>query len=341
MRGYKFVDEAVIHVRSGHGGAGCVSFRREKFIPYGGPDGGDGGKGGDVIALADPQLSTLLDFKFIPRQFAKNGLPGEGGRRSGKDGTDRIVKVPVGTVIYNNDSGDVIADLNQPQMQVIIAKGGRGGLGNEHFKNSVRQAPRFAQPGEEGCELFARLELKLLADVGLVGFPNVGKSSLISRISAARPKIADYPFTTLTPNLGVVRFGDMQHFVVADVPGLIVNAHAGAGLGSRFLRHVERVRRIVHMITVRPDEEGRDPIKDFEAIEKELTLHDATLAKTPRILVLNQNDLDYVRQAQSRVKIYAEQHKIPFFSISAATGEGIKELIEYLGSIITSERAQL
>jgi GTPase len=336
---YKFVDEAVIHVRSGHGGPGAVSFRREKFVPFGGPDGGDGGKGGDVIAVADPQLSTLLDFRYVPRQFAKDGQQGSGSRKTGKDGEDKILRLPVGTVLYNHATGEVLADLDKPGMEAVIAKGGRGGKGNNHFKSSVRQTPRFAQPGEDSVELEVRLELKLLADVGLVGYPNVGKSSLIARISAAKPKIAAYPFTTLVPNLGVVRFGDGQHFVVADVPGLIVGAHAGAGLGSRFLRHVERVRRIVHIVTVSPDEPGRDPIHDFEAIENEMRLHDERLAEAPRVLVLNQMDLDYVREGSAAVKAYAKKRKLPFFPISAATGEGVAELVMHLGEVIAKERS--
>ncbi len=335
---YKFVDEALIHVRSGKGGPGCVSFRREKFVPKGGPDGGDGGKGGDVIVVADPQLATLLDYKFTPRQFAENGRPGEGNQRTGRSGDDKVIPVPVGTVVYERDSGTPLADLAEPGARAVVAKGGRGGKGNEHFKTAVRQAPRFAQPGEPGEERFLRLELKLLADVGLVGFPNVGKSSLIARISAAKPKIADYPFTTLVPNLGVVQFGEQQHFVVADVPGLIVGAHRGAGLGARFLRHVERVRRIVHLVTAVPDEPTRDVVADFEAIEEEIRLHEAELAKTPRVLVLNQIDLDYVREVQGRLREYAEARGIPFFAISAATGEGVQALVQHLGEGVSRSR---
>lgn len=338
MRGFKFVDEAVIHVRAGNGGKGCVSFRREKYVPFGGPDGGDGGKGGDVIAVADPQLGTLLDYKFLPRQFAHSGRGGEGNRRAGRAGADHVIRLPVGTVIYDNESSAVLFDLDKPGERVIVAQGGRGGKGNDHFKNSVRQSPRFAQPGEEGVERFVRLELKLLADVGLIGFPNVGKSSLISRISAAKPKVASYPFTTLVPNLGVVRFGDMQHFVVADVPGLIVGAHSGAGLGSRFLRHVERVTRLVHMVTVAAGEDGREPIKDFEAIEEEVRLHDKKLVATPRVLVLNQVDLDYVSEAKERVQAYAKKRGLPFFAVSAATGEGLEALVSYLGEAISRGR---
>ena len=338
MRGTKFVDEAVIHVRSGKGGAGCVSFRREKYIPFGGPDGGDGGKGGDVVGLADPQLATLLDYKFLPRQFADCGRPGEGNRRAGRDGEDKVIRLPVGTVVYDADSGELLFDFDRPDVRFVLAQGGRGGKGNDHFKSSVNQAPRYAQPGEPAIERMLRLELKLLADVGLIGFPNVGKSSLIARISAAKPRIAAYPFTTLTPNLGVVQFGDGQHFVVADVPGLIVGAHEGAGLGTRFLRHVERVRRIVHLVTVVAEEPARDPVRDFEAIETEVRLHDEKLAETPRVLVLNQLDLDYVREAVPRVEAYARARGLPFFALSAVTGEGVPALIDHLGEAISRER---
>jgi GTP-binding protein len=338
-QGQKFVDEAVIHVASGKGGPGAVSFRREKFVPFGGPDGGNGGKGGDIIFRADEQLSTLLDFKFLPQHFAEPGKPGEGSRRSGKDGEDKLLRVPVGTVIFDADSGEQLFDLATAGEEVVVCKGGRGGLGNDNFKSSTRQTPRYAQPGEDGIEKRLRLELKLLADVGLVGFPNVGKSSLISRISAAKPKIAAYPFTTLVPNLGVVRFGEGQHFVVADVPGLIIGAHAGAGLGTQFLRHIERVRRIVHMVTVSPGgEEDRDPVRDFEAIEDEMKKHDERLAETPRVMVLNQVDLDFVASERERVEAYARERGLPFFAVSAATGEGLDELVKHLGSELARAR---
>jgi GTP-binding protein len=336
-----FVDEVTVLVRSGKGGAGCVSFRREKFVPLGGPDGGDGGRGGDVIVRADESLATLLDYKFRPRHFAKNGRPGSGANKSGADGADVVLRVPVGTVVFDDNTGRSLADLNTAGAQVIAAQGGRGGKGNTHFKSSVRQAPRFAQPGEPATELTLRLELKLLADVGLVGFPNVGKSSLIARISAARPKIADYPFTTLTPNLGVVRFGDEGHFVVADVPGLVVGAHKGAGLGSRFLRHIERVRSIVHMVTAFPELKDRDPIADFEVIEKEMRLHDERLARTHRVLVLNRVDLPDVAQHIDRVRKYARSKHLDFFATSAITGEGVQALVNHLGQAVAISRAAL
>jgi len=332
-----FIDEVVINVRSGHGGAGCVSFRREKYVPMGGPDGGNGGKGGDVIVRADVQLSTLLDYKFQRKHSAKDGERGSGRQCSGADGIDAILKVPVGTMVFNADTQELIADMAEPG-DYVLARGGRGGKGNEHFRSSTQQAPKFAQPGEEGVELNIRLELKLLADVGLVGFPNVGKSSFIAKVSAARPRSADYPFTTLEPHLGVVSFGPEQSFVLADVPGLIVGAHEGQGLGTRFLRHIERVRRIAHLVTVEPDTEGRDPIADFEAIEAEMKLHNARLAEVPRVLVLNRIDLPCVAEHREALQKYAKKKKLPFFAISAATGEGVPELVKWLGHEVLSER---
>jgi GTP-binding protein len=334
-----FIDEVVIHVRSGHGGAGAVSFRREKYVPFGGPDGGNGGKGGDVIIRADVQLGTLLDYKFQKKHHAKDGERGQGRQMSGADGEDSILKVPVGTMVFNADTQELIADMSESGAEVILAKGGRGGKGNEHFRRSTLQAPQYAQPGEEGAELNVRLELKLLADVGLVGFPNVGKSSFITKVSAAKPKIADYPFTTLQPHLGVVSFGPEQSFVLADVPGLIVGAHTGQGLGTRFLRHIERVRRIAHLVTVEPDNEERDPIKDFEAIEAEMRLHNEQLAKVPRVLVLNRIDLPFVAEKQKELEKYAKKKKLPFFAVSAATGAGVAELVKWLGHEVLSERA--
>ena len=333
--GYKFVDEVKVLVRSGNGGQGCVSFRREKYVPKGGPDGGDGGKGGDVIIQTDPQLGTLLDYRFRPRHLAGNGLPGEGNQSSGANGADVCLGVPVGTSIYHRETNELLVDLTQPHQVFMVVRGGRGGKGNTHFKNSRRQTPRFAQPGEPGEEIELRLELKLLADVGLVGMPSVGKSSLIARISAAKPKIAEYPFTTLVPNLGVVQFGEMQHYVVADVPGLIVGASEGAGLGNRFLRHVERVRQIVHLITVCPEEPGRSPIADFEAIEREIAAHDGELLDVSRILVLNKIDLAECKDVSSEVESYAQEKGLPFFAISSATGEGLPEFLNFLGHAVS------
>jgi GTP-binding protein len=247
--------------------------------------------------------------------------------------------VPVGTVVCRKDDSGPLGDLSEAGRQIVVAAGGRGGKGNAHFKSSTHQAPRYSQPGEPGEALDLRLELRMLADVGLVGFPNVGKSSLIARVSAARPKIADYPFTTLVPNLGVVQFGELEHFVVADVPGLIVGAHEGAGLGSRFLRHVSRVRRIVHLVTVEPDVPDRDPLADFEAVEREMALHDESLTRVPRVLVLNRMDLDFVAGAESEVAAFARAQGMPFFAISAATGAGVQDLVNHLGEMLSRERA--
>ncbi len=334
----KFIDECTIFVRSGSGGPGAVSFRREKFVEFGGPDGGDGGKGGDVVLVANPQMNTLLDYKFAPRHIAGSGAAGAGRNKSGKAGDDSILEVPVGTVAHDADTRETLVDLSEPGQRFVVCKGGRGGKGNAHFKSSTRQVPRFAQPGEPSEERRIRLELKLLADVGLVGFPNVGKSSLISRISAAKPKVADYPFTTLEPKLGVVQFGSHEHFVVADVPGLIVGASEGAGLGTRFLRHVERVRRIVHMVTVEQDYDDRDPIADYEAIEREIEAHAQELKRVPRILVLNRMDLQFVSEARERVEAFAKEKGLPFFAISAATGEGVRDLVNHLGQQVAQDR---
>jgi GTPase len=337
---YKFVDQTAVYVESGKGGPGCVSFRREANIPRGGPDGGSGGRGGDVVIHSDPQMATLLDYQFKRRHIAKNGLPGEGRSKSGPDGATLRIPVPVGTSVFDSDTDELIIDLSKPDSSIVITKGGRGGKGNEHFKSSTRQAPRFSQPGEPSEQRNIRLELKLLADVGLIGFPNIGKSSLIARISAAKPKIADYPFTTLVPNLGVVKVGIDRNFVVADVPGLIVGAHLGAGLGAQFLRHVERVTSIVHMLTSLPEDLSRSPILDFEAIEKEMELHNKALMEVPRIIVLNKVDLPDVRDEIPDIKAYAQEREIPFFALSAATGEGIRELIAHLGAHIDAIRRQ-
>jgi len=336
----KFIDEATIFVRSGKGGAGCVAFRREKYVDQGGPNGGNGGRGGDVLIVADAQRSTLLDYKFKPRHLAGNGAPGEGNQKTGRHGSEARLFVPVGTVVYDDDNDTVLADLDHAEAQIVVAKGGRGGKGNAHFKSSVKQTPRYAQPGEPWEERTIRLELKLMADVGLVGMPSVGKSSLIAKISAAKAKVAAYPFTTLVPNLGVVKFGIAEHFVVADVPGLIVDAHQGAGLGTQFLRHVERVSRICHLVTVAIEEEGRDPIQDFEAIEREMSLHNEALASVEKVLVLNRIDIPDVAEWESRLRDYANERDIPFFAISAATGAGLEALINHLGESVVRSRSE-
>src|SRR4051812_29267373 len=283
-----FIDEARIKVKAGDGGNGCMAFRREKFVPRGGPSGGDGGKGGDVVMEASQRHNTLIHFRFNPEHKAGRGRHGEGSNRTGKDGDDIILKVPVGTILYDNDTGERVYDFVRPDQRFIVARGGRGGRGNQHFATSTHQAPQEHEQGREGEERHYRLELKLLADVGLVGYPNVGKSTIISRISAARPKIADYPFTTLEPNLGVVAMGEANEeisFVVADIPGLIAGASEGAGLGTQFLRHIERTQMLVHLVDV-SDASGReDPVEDFEVITGELESFGAGLEQKPLILV--------------------------------------------------------
>src|SRR3954463_2673509 len=290
-----FIDEAKIRIKAGDGGNGCVAFRREKFVPRGGPSGGDGGRGGDVIMESSQAHNTLVHFRFNPEHNAQRGRHGEGSNCSGQAGYDVVLKVPVGTSVYDIESGELVHDFSQPNERVIVAHGGRGGRGNQHFATPTHQAPREHEPGRQGEERHLRLELKLLADVGIVGYPNVGKSTLISRISAAKPKIADYPFTTLEPNLGVVSVGDISDpkhysFVVADIPGLIEGAHLGAGLGMQFLRHIERTRMLVHVIDV-SDSSGRpDPVKDFEIIMEELASFGAELEEKPMIVVASKID---------------------------------------------------
>src|SRR5438477_8536512 len=288
-----FVDEVDVHVTAGHGGRGCLAFRREKRVPRGGPSGGDGGHGGSVYIVASPHTNTLIHYRFHPEFTAERGEHGQGSNRTGYTGVNLELPVPIGTLVYEKADPDhpprLLADLAEEGQRVLVARGGRGGLGNAHFATSTNRAPRKVQPGESGEERNLRLELKLLADVGLVGFPNAGKSTLISRISAARPKIADYPFTTLTPNLGVVRLSDDRSFVVADVPGLIEGAHRGAGLGDRFLRHLERTKVLVHLVDV-TSETGRDPVEDLEVVRRELELFQPALAAKPQIVVASKID---------------------------------------------------
>jgi len=322
-----FIDEVKIHIQSGAGGAGCVSFRREKFIPLGGPNGGDGGKGGDVLFEATPSLSTLLELRVRPHLKAEKGKNGMGKDRHGAYGKELKILVPVGTIIRDAESGEVIADLIEPGKPMILLKGGRGGQGNARFATSTNKAPRFAQPGEPGEERWFRLELKLMADVGLLGFPSVGKSSLITRVSAARPKIADYPFTTLTPNLGVVPYKNYRSFVMADIPGLIEGASSGAGLGHRFLKHVERTDILVHMLDISWMPE-RDPVREFEALNRELALFNPELAGKRQIIVINKIDLPEVRENLPKVAPWFEERGLNLFSISAVTGEGIPPLLD-------------
>jgi GTP-binding protein len=338
-----FVDEADIHVAAGHGGAGALSFRREKFIPRGGPDGGNGGKGGSVYLVADPHRNTLVHFRFSTEFAAKRGGQGEGAMRTGRDADDLVIPVPVGTIVFKHDplvpdSEEQIADLSKVGQRVLVAQGGRGGLGNAHFATSTNRAPRKHQPGEDGEGFHLRLRLKLLADVGLVGFPNAGKSTLIARISAAKPKIADYPFTTLTPNLGVVTLSDDRSFVVADVPGLIEGAHEGHGLGHQFLRHIERTKVLIHLVDV-SGASGRDPVEDFETIRKELSLYNPELLRKPELIVANKIDAVDDHDRVSRLEARAREMSLPFFRISAVTGEGVPALLETAWPHIAEARA--
>ena len=334
-----FVDEVDIHVAAGHGGRGAVSFRREKFVPRGGPNGGDGGPGGSVYVVADANLNTLLNYRFQKLFEAGRGGHGEGSNRTGRTGHDIELQVPVGTVVYQRDGEDLqpIADLTEESQRILVAKGGLGGQGNARFATSTNRAPRRAQPGLPGEEKDLRLHLKLLADVGLVGFPNAGKSTLISVISAAKPKIADYPFTTLTPNLGVVALSGDRSFVVADVPGLIAGAHEGHGLGDQFLRHIERTKVLIHLVDV-SGASGRDPVEDFDIITNELRLYNPELLEKPQLVAANKIDaLDDPKRVTALEKRVKKQ-KLKFFKISAVSGEGVKELIEAAWPLIVKGR---
>jgi GTP-binding protein len=330
----QFIDYVKVHVSAGHGGKGCVSFRREKYVPLGGPDGGDGGRGGHVIFKADGRLNTLLDLRYHRIYNAKNGRPGMGKKMHGSDGEDIVIAVPVGSIIKDSGTSEVLADLDSPDAELVAAKGGRGGQGNSHFATSTRQAPRFAQPGEPGEDADLTVELKLLADVGLIGLPNAGKSTLISVISAARPKIADYPFTTLVPNLGVVKAGEeWRSFVVADIPGLIEGAHRGAGLGHQFLRHVERTRILLHLVDISQAAEG-DPVKNLKTLNQELKLYSPELLKKPQAVAGTKTDVADAEKLD-RLGEYCKTNGIDFFPISGATGAGVKELVEYLSRKVT------
>jgi GTPase len=320
-----FIDEVRVLVKAGDGGNGCLAFRREKFVAKGGPSGGDGGNGGDVILVANQHYNTLLHFRFNPEHKGERGRHGEGSNRTGREGQPIEVPVPVGTIVYDYDSGEVVHDFTAHGDRFVIAKGGRGGRGNQHFAKPWHQAPTEHEPGKPGEERVLRLELKLLADVGLVGFPNAGKSTLISRISAARPKIADYPFTTLEPNLGVVSTEEDKSFVVADIPGLIEGASEGAGLGIRFLKHIERTRLLVHMVDV-SEHTGRKPSEDFKIVMNELANFSAELVAKPMILVASKIDVAQDAKRISSLKLLAKRKKLEFFEISAVTGQGIPEL---------------
>lgn len=323
----KFIDEVTLFASSGHGGAGCVAFRHEKFIEFGGPSGGDGGKGGDVIFQAMAGLSTLLELRHKPHQKAEKGHNGMGKNRHGAGGDDLLIKVPVGTVIKDAETGDVLADLTENGQQVVLLKGGRGGQGNARFASATNKAPKFAQPGEEHEERKLRLELKLMADVGLLGLPNAGKSSLICKVSAARPKIADYPFTTMVPSLGVVPYKDYRSFVMADIPGIIEGASEGAGLGHRFLKHLERSGILLHLVDISWIPE-RDPIAEFEAINRELALFSPELAGKEQIIVITKTDLPVTQAELAQVRPWFEERGMPVFPISSATGEGVEALLD-------------
>jgi len=337
-----FVDEVDIHVAAGSGGNGCLSFRREKFVPRGGPDGGDGGAGGSVFIVATDTKNTLIDFRFHPEFEAKRGAHGQGANKTGSTANDQEIAVPVGTLVFEKDpeSGDLtpLADLTEEGQRVLVAKGGRGGRGNARFVSSTNRAPRRTERGGEGEERFLRLQLKLIADAGLIGFPNAGKSTLISRISAARPKIADYPFTTLSPNLGVVTLTGDRSFVVADVPGLIEGAHQGHGLGDKFLRHIERTKVLVHLVDV-SGASGRDPVHDFDTILDELRLFDAKVAAKPQIVAATKMDAIDDPSRVAALERHVRDRGLPFYRISAVAGTGIDELLEAMWRQIAAVRA--
>lgn len=335
-----FIDRVKIKVKAGDGGNGVTAFRREKFIPRGGPSGGDGGVGGSVYMESHEGLNTLLHLRYNPEHKAERGRHGEGSNRYGKDGEDALVKVPVGTQVFDPETNELLFDFTEPGQRYMAAKGGKGGWGNSHFATATRQAPKYHYNGRPGGERELQLELKLIADVGLVGFPNAGKSTLISVISAAKPKIADYPFTTLEPNLGVVDMGDFRTFVVADIPGLIEGASDGAGLGHRFLRHVERTKLMLHLVDV-SSLSGRDPVSDYEIINRELANYDADLAKRPQIIVATKIDAMDEPDRLDALKKRAKKEKMPFFAISAVTNKGVKELVSAVAVALDAETERL
>ena len=335
-----FIDEAKIQIKAGNGGNGCMAFRREKFVPRGGPSGGDGGKGGDVIMESSERHNTLVHFRFNPEYKAERGRHGEGSNCTGREGVDVILKVPVGTLVYDDATGERVHDFSRADDRIVIARGGRGGRGNARFATSTHQAPRECEAGFPGEERTLRLELKLLADVGLVGYPNAGKSTLISRVSAARPKIADYPFTTLQPNLGVVVVGEEPNdvsFVVADIPGLIEGAHAGAGLGTQFLRHIERTRLLVHLVDVSDSSDRPDPAKDYAVITNELASFGAGLEHKPVLVAASK--IDVANQDKlAKLRRHCKKHTLPLYPISAVTGEGIAKLTHAIAKKVMQVR---
>jgi GTP-binding protein len=333
-----FVDEVRLHVKAGDGGRGCVSFLREKYRPRGGPNGGNGGAGGSIIFRADPQLSTLSDLVYQHHLRAERGGHGRGKDQHGKNGHDLIVRVPLGTLVYEAESNALLADLDTAGAEVVVARGGRGGKGNAFFATPTNRAPRFAQPGTPGEERLLQLELRLLADVGLVGFPNAGKSTLISAVSAARPRVADFPFTTLTPHLGVVRYGEEGSFVMADIPGLIAGAHTGHGLGIQFLRHLSRTALLLHLLDISDPE--RDPLSDYDTISHELACFDPQLLDRPRLLVVTKLDLPATRERLAEVTEAFAQRDITLHAVSAVTGEGMQELVWQIARTLEARKAE-
>ena len=337
----KFVDEATIDIAAGDGGAGCMSFRREKFIPFGGPNGGDGGRGGNVFAVADRNLNTLIDYRYARRHEARNGEAGRGSDQFGAAADDIVLRMPVGTIVRDFESGEVLAELLDPDVRVLLAKGGDGGFGNMHFKSSTNRAPRQKTPGWPGEAKKVKLELRVLADVGLLGMPNAGKSTLIAAISNARPKIADYPFTTLHPNLGVVRAGPERSFVVADLPGLIEGAADGAGLGHLFLRHLQRTRLLLHVVDMAPFDDV-DPVAQAKAIIKELRKYDESLYQKPRWIVLNKLDMVPTEEREARVKDFVKRMrwKGPVFQVSALAREGLDPMVQAIYEHVAAHKVQ-
>lgn len=323
-----FIDRAKIQVKGGDGGNGCVAFRREKFVPRGGPSGGDGGDGGDVLLQSDPQLNTLLSFRYRQHLRAQRGAHGSGSNRQGRRGAALVVKVPVGTQVLRADDREMLFDFTEPEQTFLVARGGRGGRGNAAFATATRQTPRNAEPGQPGEELWIVLELKVLADVGLIGYPNAGKSTLISTLSSARPKVADYPFTTLSPQLGVMLYHEFRSLVLADIPGLIEGAHEGSGLGDQFLRHIERCRVLVHLIDVGPLGPV-DPVEAFEKVNRELRLYDEKLAEKPQLVVASKLDVADPKKLAS-LEEFCGQRRLEYLAVSSATGRGVDELKEYL-----------
>jgi len=335
----QFIDQANIFIAAGNGGRGCVGFRREKFIPWGGPNGGDGGRGGHVIFHATGNINTLLDMRYRQEYRAEKGQHGMGKDRHGRNGQDLVITVPLGTFVRNADTNEILCDLTVEGQEFIAAKGGRGGLGNAHFKSATRQAPKFAQPGEPGEELNLIIELKLLADVGLIGLPNAGKSTLISSMSSARPKVADYPFTTLVPNLGVVKHRDYRSFVIADIPGLIEGAHKGTGLGFQFLRHVERTSVLLHLVDI-SEMTGGDPVENLEKINRELELYSPELIKKPQAVVATKLDIKGDGKRLDSLARYCNDKGCDFYPVCAVTGAGINDLVRYLAEKVEEHKSK-